>query len=91
LENRDVNEIMWNNRVDPDKPQTTTWRMRVVCWIPKAANTHTHSEQVILIVFLCGEENQLDDTQRIIVLVICSTFFGHLYAYRQELETILRL
>jgi hypothetical protein len=25
------------------------WRMRIACWIPKATNTHTHSQYVILI------------------------------------------
>jgi hypothetical protein len=49
LENRDVCEIMWKNMVEPDRPQTTLWRMRTACWIPKAANTH--SEYVILISF----------------------------------------
>jgi len=37
------------------------------------------------------EENQLDATDCLIALVICSTCFGHLYAYHQELETILVL
>ena len=27
------------------------WRMRIACWIPKATQTHTHSEYVILIAF----------------------------------------
>ena len=35
--------------VDPDRPQTTIWRMRFACWITKA--TDTHSEYVILIAF----------------------------------------
>jgi hypothetical protein len=34
-------------------------------------------------------KNQLDVTQWFIVLVNCSTCFGHLYAHHQELETIL--
>ena len=34
------------------------------------------------------EENQLDATECFIALIICSTCFGHLYAYHQELETI---
>jgi hypothetical protein len=33
--------------LEPGKPQMTTWRMSFVCWIPKAANSH--SEYVILI------------------------------------------
>jgi hypothetical protein len=35
--------------VEPDRPQVTTWRMRIACWIPKA--TSTHSEYVTLIAF----------------------------------------
>ena len=42
-------EIMWKNIVERDRPQMTVWRMRIACWIPKAADTHT--EYVILIVF----------------------------------------
>ena len=30
-----------------DRLQMTIWRIRIVCWIPKA--TDTHSEHVILI------------------------------------------
>jgi len=37
------------------------------------------------------EENQLDATECFIALIICSTCFGHLYAYRQETDTILVL
>ena len=33
-----------------DTPQMTTWRMRIAVWVHKA--THTHTEYVILIVFL---------------------------------------
>jgi hypothetical protein len=46
-ENHVIYEIMWENVVEPDRPQTTIWRMYIACWIPKAANTH--SEYVILI------------------------------------------
>jgi len=41
---------MWKNTVQTDKPQTTIWRVRVACCIPKATNAH--SEYVILIAFL---------------------------------------
>ena len=47
--NRAVYEIMWKNILEPGRPQMTMWRMRIVCWIPKVANTH--SEYVILIAF----------------------------------------
>ena len=41
---------MWENVVQPDRPQMSTWRMlRIACWIIKAADTH--SEYVILTAF----------------------------------------
>jgi len=47
--NRAVYEITWENTAQPDRPQTTTWRMRFACWIPNS--TYTHSEYVILTAF----------------------------------------
>jgi hypothetical protein len=41
-------EIMWKN-VEPGRPQMTILLMRIACWIPKATNTHSHSEYVIFI------------------------------------------
>jgi hypothetical protein len=38
-------EIMWENLVEPVRPQMIIWRMRIACFIPKAKNTH--SEYVI--------------------------------------------
>jgi hypothetical protein len=38
FENRAVYEITWKNIV-PERPQMTTWRMRIAYWIPKATNT----------------------------------------------------
>jgi len=39
---------MWKNIVERGRAQMT-WRMRIVCWVPKA--TDTHSQHVILIAF----------------------------------------
>jgi len=47
FENRTVYEIMWKNVLERGRPQSTLWRKRTACWIPKAINTH--SEYVILI------------------------------------------
>ena len=47
-ENRAVYEIMWENVVEQDRPQTT-WRTRTACWIPKAIDTHL--EYVVFIIF----------------------------------------
>jgi len=41
--------------------------------------------------YMRREENQLDDTEWFIALIICSTFYRHLYAHHQELETVLVL
>jgi len=41
---------MWENIVERGRTQMAIWRMRVACWIPNATNTH--SELVIIIVFL---------------------------------------
>jgi len=49
FENRSVYEIMWKNTVQSGRPQVTTRRMRIVCGIPLATNTH--SEYVLLIDF----------------------------------------
>ena len=48
-ENRAVNEIMWENIVEPDRPQITIRRMRIARCIPKATNTH--SQYVLLTAF----------------------------------------
>ena len=49
FENRAVYEIMWESTVEPDRPQTTIWHMRISRWVPKATNTH--SEYVTCIAF----------------------------------------
>jgi len=45
--NRAVYEKMRENIVEPERPQLTKWRMRIVCWMTKA----THSEYVIINAF----------------------------------------
>jgi len=47
FENRAIYEIMWENNVEPVRPQLTIWRMRIACRLTKA--TDTHSEHVICI------------------------------------------
>jgi hypothetical protein len=41
FENHAVYEIMWENRVESDRPQITKLRMRIGCWVPKAKNLHS--------------------------------------------------
>jgi len=45
-ENLTIYEIVWKNMVEPDRTQTTIWRMLYACWITKA--TDTRSEYVIV-------------------------------------------
>ena len=40
LNSHTVDEIMWKNIVERDRPQII-WRMRITCWIPKTTNTHS--------------------------------------------------
>jgi len=40
---------MWKYIVEPGRPQMTTWRMRIACWITKA--TDTQSKYVLFIAF----------------------------------------
>ena len=38
---------MWKNIVEWDKPQKSTWRLYIACWMSKATNTY--SEYLMLI------------------------------------------
>ena len=49
LQNPAVYMIKSKSAIEPGRPQTILWRMRIACWIPKAANTL--SEYVILVAF----------------------------------------
>jgi hypothetical protein len=50
LKNHTVYGIMWKNTVEPDRPQMTTWRMHIACWIHKATNMHPE----YLLLFHCN-------------------------------------
>jgi len=50
FESRTVYEIMWKN-TDPEKPQMTIRGIHISRWVPKAINTYTYLEYVILIAF----------------------------------------
>ena len=41
FKNLTVYEKMWENIVEPGRPQMTIRRMRIVCCVPKATNTHS--------------------------------------------------
>jgi hypothetical protein len=49
-ENGDTYEIIWKNTVELGRPQMTIWRMRIACWVPKAADIS--SEYVKFTAFL---------------------------------------
>jgi len=34
-------ETIWKNTVERCRSQTTIWRTRIACWIPRATNTHS--------------------------------------------------
>jgi len=37
-----VCELLRNSTAERSRPQTTIWRKRIACWIPKATNTHSY-------------------------------------------------
>jgi len=37
-----MNETMWQNIVEQDRPQMTIWLMRI-SWVPEATNTHSRN------------------------------------------------
>jgi hypothetical protein len=41
LENRNVCEKMWENTVEPGRTQMTILRMRIICCVPQATDTHS--------------------------------------------------
>jgi hypothetical protein len=41
FENLAVYESMWENTVQPARPQLNILCMHIACWIPKATNTHS--------------------------------------------------
>jgi hypothetical protein len=49
-----IYKIMWENSIEPDRPQMTIWRMRFTCWVTKAKNTHTLG---ILNIYLFPRQN----------------------------------
>jgi len=67
------NEIMWENMVQPDRPQMTIWSMCFTCWITKATNTH--SEYAILIAF--PRQQWLQER----ALNLCCTYIACLVIY----------
>jgi hypothetical protein len=69
LENSPVYVTIWENIVEPDRPQMTIWRTHIACWTTKA--THTRSECVILIPFPTAtmvERTRLDFTLYVLCL-----------------------
>ena len=38
LQNRAVYDTMYKNSVEPDRPQTTIWLLRIACWILKVTH-----------------------------------------------------
>jgi hypothetical protein len=83
-QNRTVYEKMWENILEPGRPQMTTWRMSFVCWIPKAANTH--SEYVILISFPLQQWLQLDALMLHYTCFACRIVTTSLYNRKTTLQ-----
>ena len=68
---------MYKNIVLSERPQMTTWRMRILCWMPKA--TETHSEYVFLIAL---------PLQQLLHEGVSMFMFKHMYMIWLVLNTI---
>jgi hypothetical protein len=44
-----VCEVIWQNIVEPGRPQVTMWQVRFACWIPEATNTHSEYVRLIAV------------------------------------------
>ena len=74
---------MWKNIVQPDRPHTTTWCMRIAYRIPKVINTH--SLYVICIAFL--RQKQLHE--RASMLCTVPVFFNFLQTRTTNVKDVL--
>jgi hypothetical protein len=70
--NRTVNEKMWKNIVEPDRPQMAVWRMRIACWI--TTTTNTFSKFVIIIAFPGKKKGYANEPQRCVIHTYIASF-----------------
>jgi len=48
FENRTIYGMMWKNNVERVRAQIKIWRTRIATWQPKATNTHSESQYLLL-------------------------------------------
>ena len=68
-----IYDVIWKNIVEPIRPQMTLWRMRILCWIPKAANTHCRKGQYLLL-FNCNVGARMRLTVTYVRFLSCFNF-----------------
>ena len=71
-ENRAISEKMWKNIVEPDRPRTEMWHMRIASRIPKSTDTYLY--YVVLIAFPIQQWLH-EGVHHCYVLVHCLYFF----------------
>jgi len=64
---------MWNDMVEPERPQMTVGRMRIACWTPKARGAHS---ECVIISALGGQLSVFHDG----LLCCLNVFFSILFA-----------
>ena len=69
--------MMLKNIAQPGRPQMTTWRLHIACWIPK--DTNTHPEYAIFIDFLL--QQWLNERPQCYVIVHSLSFYLYIYFY----------
>ena len=73
---RTVYVIMWKNILERRRPQMTIWRMRIVCWMPKATNTHT---EVVFILSTFHCNNGCTNARECYVIRTLAVLFNYIF------------
>ena len=68
---------MWKTTALPDNPETTIWRMRIICWVPKATNTHSQ----YVIITAVPPQQSLQESASMLRYTCIACLFGKLYIY----------
>ena len=75
---------MWKNVVDPERPHTTIWLMRLACWIPEATHTNTHTHTHTHTLRICNTRTFAFPRQHWLcdrVTLLCNTCIACLVSY----------
>jgi hypothetical protein len=74
--NRAIHEITWKNIAEEGRPQMTTWRMCIACWILKAT---THTQNIYYLLLLYCNNACMNAPQYVVSLRTLSVLFFYVH------------